>query len=190
MLSSAINASKRLHVISRQMQAHRYTVNTNMLAPFSTAHSTSGHSSKHPARLPTDVVIVSAVRTPIGSQNGALSSLTAPQLGSAAIRGALAQVPFRCVFVVLCCVCSCLLVFVVPVCVQNNTMVTAFKRTNTSHVQTNKSHNSKQHRPSWTASTWRRCLWAMYSAPIWDKHPHDRCVCVVCCLCLFLFGFV
>ena len=37
-----------------------------------------------------DVVIVSAVRTPIGSFQGTLASLTAPQLGSAAIKGALA----------------------------------------------------------------------------------------------------
>lgn len=32
-----------------------------------------------------DVVIASAARTPVGSIGGALSSLTAPQLGSAAI---------------------------------------------------------------------------------------------------------
>jgi acetyl-CoA C-acetyltransferase len=38
------------------------------------------------------VVIVSAVRTPIGSFMGALSSLTATQLGSAAIKGALARI--------------------------------------------------------------------------------------------------
>lgn len=36
-----------------------------------------------------DVVILSGVRTPIGAFQGALSSLTAPQLGSAAIRAAL-----------------------------------------------------------------------------------------------------
>ena len=35
------------------------------------------------------VVIVSAVRTPIGSFMGSLSSVTAPQLGAAAIKGAL-----------------------------------------------------------------------------------------------------
>jgi acetyl-CoA C-acetyltransferase len=35
------------------------------------------------------VYIVSAVRTPIGAFNGALASLTAPQLGSIAIKGAL-----------------------------------------------------------------------------------------------------
>ena len=34
------------------------------------------------------VVIVSAVRTPMGGLQGDLKSLTAPQLGSAAIRGA------------------------------------------------------------------------------------------------------
>lgn len=38
------------------------------------------------------VVIVSAVRTPIGSFMGALSSLTATQLGSAAIKGALDRI--------------------------------------------------------------------------------------------------
>ncbi len=36
-----------------------------------------------------DVVIASAVRTPVGSFQGSLSALTAPQLGSIAIRGAL-----------------------------------------------------------------------------------------------------
>ncbi|MGW9112225.1 acetyl-CoA C-acetyltransferase [Microbacterium sp. NPDC055683] len=39
----------------------------------------------------SDIVIVAAARTPQGRLNGALSSLTAPQLGAAAIRGALAQ---------------------------------------------------------------------------------------------------
>lgn len=34
------------------------------------------------------IVIVSAVRTPMGGLQGDLKSLTAPQLGSAAIRGA------------------------------------------------------------------------------------------------------
>jgi len=43
------------------------------------------------ARSPRDVVIVSAVRTPIGGFNGSLASLTAPQLGAAAITGALAK---------------------------------------------------------------------------------------------------
>ena len=38
------------------------------------------------------VVIVSAVRTPIGSFMGALSTVTAPQLGAAAIRGALSKI--------------------------------------------------------------------------------------------------
>ncbi|PKP25551.1 MAG: acetyl-CoA C-acyltransferase [Bacteroidetes bacterium HGW-Bacteroidetes-2] len=38
------------------------------------------------------VVIVSAARTPIGSFMGSLSSLTAPQLGSAAIKGALNKI--------------------------------------------------------------------------------------------------
>jgi len=39
----------------------------------------------------SDICVVSAARTPIGSFQGALASLTAPQLGSAAIRGALAR---------------------------------------------------------------------------------------------------
>ncbi|TAE32537.1 MAG: acetyl-CoA C-acyltransferase [Cytophagales bacterium] len=39
----------------------------------------------------TEVVIVSAVRTPIGSFGGVLSSLTATELGAAAIRGALSR---------------------------------------------------------------------------------------------------
>src|SRR5689334_60273 len=37
----------------------------------------------------TDVVIVSAARTPVGSFNGALGSLTAHELGAVAIKGAL-----------------------------------------------------------------------------------------------------
>jgi acetyl-CoA C-acetyltransferase len=40
-------------------------------------------------KMSKEVVIVSAVRTPIGSFMGSLSSLTATQLGSAAIKGAL-----------------------------------------------------------------------------------------------------
>jgi acetyl-CoA C-acetyltransferase len=39
-----------------------------------------------------DVVILSAVRTPIGSLNGCLSALKAHQLGGVAIKGALAKV--------------------------------------------------------------------------------------------------
>jgi acetyl-CoA C-acetyltransferase len=39
-----------------------------------------------------DVVIVAAARTPIGSFMGSLSSLTAVQLGSAAIKGALKKI--------------------------------------------------------------------------------------------------
>ncbi|MPT36012.1 MAG: acetyl-CoA C-acetyltransferase, partial [Flavobacterium sp.] len=38
------------------------------------------------------VVIVSAVRTPIGSFMGALSTVTAPQLGATAIKGALNKI--------------------------------------------------------------------------------------------------
>ncbi|MEZ4969135.1 MAG: acetyl-CoA C-acyltransferase [Flavobacteriaceae bacterium] len=39
-----------------------------------------------------DVVIVSAVRTPIGSFMGALSTITAPELGAIAIKGALGKI--------------------------------------------------------------------------------------------------
>ena len=39
-----------------------------------------------------DVVILSAVRTPIGSLNGCLSALKGHQLGAVAIKGALAKV--------------------------------------------------------------------------------------------------
>ena len=39
-----------------------------------------------------DVVIVSAVRTPMGSFGGVLSSVAAPQLGAAAIKGALNKI--------------------------------------------------------------------------------------------------
>jgi acetyl-CoA C-acetyltransferase len=38
---------------------------------------------------PTDIVIVSAARTPVGSFNGALSSLTAAQLGTVALKAAI-----------------------------------------------------------------------------------------------------
>ena len=43
------------------------------------------------AASPLDVCIVSAVRTPIGGFNGSLASLSAPALGAAAIKGALAK---------------------------------------------------------------------------------------------------
>ncbi len=39
-----------------------------------------------------EVVIVSAVRTPIGSFLGALSTVPAPELGAVAIRGALERI--------------------------------------------------------------------------------------------------
>lgn len=42
--------------------------------------------------MPKNVVIVAAARTPIGSFMGSLSSLTAAQLGSVAIKGALEQI--------------------------------------------------------------------------------------------------
>ena len=40
---------------------------------------------------PTDVVIASAARTPVGAFNGALSTLPASELGTAAIRAALGR---------------------------------------------------------------------------------------------------
>ena len=40
-----------------------------------------------------EVVIVSYARTPMGSFNGGLSSVSAVELGSIAIRGALAKIP-------------------------------------------------------------------------------------------------
>ena len=42
-----------------------------------------------------DVVIVSAVRTPIGSFLGKLSTVSAPQLGAVAIKGALARINLK-----------------------------------------------------------------------------------------------
>ena len=39
-----------------------------------------------------EVVVVSAVRTPIGSFMGALSTIPAPKLGAAAIKGALDRI--------------------------------------------------------------------------------------------------
>src|ERR1051325_7572460 len=41
-------------------------------------------------RIMKEVVIVAATRTPIGAFQGVLSPVTAPQLGAAAIQGALA----------------------------------------------------------------------------------------------------
>ena len=40
---------------------------------------------------PRDVVVVSAVRTPVGLFNGGLAALTAPQLGAAAVKAAVAR---------------------------------------------------------------------------------------------------
>ena len=40
---------------------------------------------------PTDVVIAGAARTPVGAFNGALSTLSASELGTAAIRAALGR---------------------------------------------------------------------------------------------------
>ena len=41
-----------------------------------------------------DVVVVSAVRTPMGSFGGLLSSVSAPKLGAIAIKGALSKINF------------------------------------------------------------------------------------------------
>ena len=56
-----------------------------------------------------EVVIVSAVRTPIGSFMGALSTVPAPMLGAAAIKGALEkinlqkqQLKLKSIFQILC----------------------------------------------------------------------------------------
>ena len=47
------------------------------------------HPGKQSFSTPNDVVIVAASRTPVGSFNGALKSLTAPQLGVTALKHAL-----------------------------------------------------------------------------------------------------
>ena len=52
-------------------------------------------SSKNKIRMNKDVVIVSAVRTPIGSFLGGLSSVPAPRLGAAAIKGALGKINLK-----------------------------------------------------------------------------------------------
>lgn len=57
------------------------------------ARGTSGARALSSSALADrDAVIVSTARTPIGSIGGALASLSAPQLGSEAIKGALAKV--------------------------------------------------------------------------------------------------
>ncbi|MDV7398295.1 hypothetical protein RZS08_43225, partial [Arthrospira platensis SPKY1] len=43
----------------------------------------------HEYIMPREVVIVAAKRTPIGAFNGALSSLSAPELGAVAIKAAM-----------------------------------------------------------------------------------------------------
>jgi acetyl-CoA C-acetyltransferase len=53
------------------------------------APSTARYNDRVPT--PRDVVIISAARTPIGSFQGALASLSAPKLGAAAIKEALAR---------------------------------------------------------------------------------------------------
>ena len=42
--------------------------------------------------MPKEVVIVSAVRTPIGSFMGSLSKIPAPKLGAIAIKGAIKKI--------------------------------------------------------------------------------------------------
>lgn len=57
-------------------------------------HNTSAHSGTIAAETspnPRDVVVVGAARTPIGSFLGALADVSAPQLGGAAIAGAIAK---------------------------------------------------------------------------------------------------
>ncbi len=46
-------------------------------------------ASIHDTLADRDCIIVAACRTPIGSFNGALASLSAPELGALAIRGVL-----------------------------------------------------------------------------------------------------
>jgi CCR4-NOT transcriptional regulation complex NOT5 subunit len=66
-------------------------LNANVASSSSSASSssTSARTSQTLPKQANDVVIVSVARTPVGSLNGSLSSLTAPQLGSHAIRAAL-----------------------------------------------------------------------------------------------------
>ena len=51
-----------------------------------------------------EVVIVSAVRTPIGSFMGALSTVPAPKLGAVAIKGALNKINLNSLKLVLLCI--------------------------------------------------------------------------------------
>lgn len=49
------------------------------------------HSQAWDTKLPSDVCLIAATRTPLGSLQGSLSSLSATDLGSQAIRGAIAK---------------------------------------------------------------------------------------------------
>merc|ERR1712093_246403 len=69
----------RLLSISRQISAAAPNTSSSAMA----ANGTSGLK---------DVVIVAAARTPVGSFNGSLKKLTAPELGSFAIKGALSSI--------------------------------------------------------------------------------------------------
>lgn len=55
------------------------------------SRASSSSSASAPSRGLRDAVIVAFARTPIGTIGGSLASVTAPQLGSVAIRGALAR---------------------------------------------------------------------------------------------------
>jgi acetyl-CoA C-acetyltransferase len=63
---------------------HRLSAHLNQLQPGLCASSSSSSSSYSPR----DVLILSVARTPIGSFQGSLSSLTAPELGGAAVKAA------------------------------------------------------------------------------------------------------
>ena len=53
--------------------------------------NTQQHTSQNSQLAPSDVVIVAAARTPMGGFQGDLASLTAPELGAAAIRATLTR---------------------------------------------------------------------------------------------------
>jgi acetyl-CoA C-acetyltransferase len=53
--------------------------------------STTAINVPSPSRLTQDVVILSAARTPVGKFNGALSSVSAPQLGITAAKAAISR---------------------------------------------------------------------------------------------------
>ena len=77
-----------LHTVPNTMPPttaeHRLQALCHQLQPY----PTSAHPSSSPLR-DDDVLILAAARTPIGNFQGALASLTAPQLGAEAIKAAL-----------------------------------------------------------------------------------------------------